>query len=74
MTSQRFRGEQPLWRFGLAPDAVAPFLEQFGWRELEQMGSQEFDARYVRPRGRDMPVSELERTVFAAKESAMTSG
>ena len=64
---QRFRVKQKLWLFGMVPEQVAPFLVAYGWRELEQMGGQEFVARYIRPSGRDMPVSEVERSVYAEK-------
>lgn len=64
---QRFRVDQKLWHFGMDPERVAAFLHEYGWRELEQMGSQEFMARYIKPSGRDLPVSELERSVYAEK-------
>lgn len=64
---QRFRVKQKLWHFGMAPEQVATFLDAYGWRELEQMGSQEFVARYIRPSGRELPVSEVERSVYAEK-------
>jgi methyltransferase (TIGR00027 family) len=59
--------KQGLWRFGFAPEEVAGFLAEYGWREAEQMGPAEFSARYVEPSGRVMPVSELERSVRAEK-------
>jgi hypothetical protein len=31
------------------------------------MGSQEFLARYIRPSGREIAVSEVERSVYAEK-------
>ena len=64
---QRFRVKRKVWHFGLAPDQVAAFLGHYTWRELEQMGSREFVERYVQPSGRDLPVSELERSVYADK-------
>lgn len=67
MTYERFRVKQRLWHFGLVPEQVAGFLEAYGWREVEQIGSQECVERYIRPSGRDLPVSEIERSVFAEK-------
>jgi len=64
---QQYRVKQKLWHFGMMPEQVAAFLEAYGWRELEQMGSQEFVARYIRPSGRELPVSEVERSVYAEK-------
>ena len=64
---QQYRVKQELWHFGMIPEQVAAFLEAYGWRELEQMGSQEFVARYIRPSGRELLVSEVERSVYAEK-------
>ncbi len=64
---QRFRVKQQLWHFGMIPEQVPAFLEAYGWQELEHMGGQEFVARYIRPSGRGLSVSEMERSVYAAK-------
>lgn len=64
---QQFRVRQVLWRFGLDPARVSAFLAPYGWREQEQLGSQEAQARYLRPRGRALGVSELERSVCTLK-------
>lgn len=66
-TYQRFRVKQPLWHFGLEPEQVATFLREYGWEEVEQLGSAELTARYIAPSGRAMPVSEIERVVSAMK-------
>jgi methyltransferase (TIGR00027 family) len=54
-----------LWRFGLHPGEVAGLLAEYGWREREQLGPAEFTTRYLEPAGRDLPVSEIERSVLA---------
>ena len=64
---QNFRVKQRLWRFGLSPEQVAPFLAEFGWREVEQMGPREFGERYIAPLGRALKVSGLERSVYAER-------
>jgi methyltransferase (TIGR00027 family) len=64
---QRFRVKQQLWHFGMVPDQVAAFLAEYGWREVEQIGGQQFAERYIKPSGRDIPVSEMERSVYAEK-------
>jgi hypothetical protein len=51
----------------MVPEQVAGFLEEYTWKELEQMGSQEFTAQYVQPSGRSLPISEIERAVYAQK-------
>jgi O-methyltransferase involved in polyketide biosynthesis len=64
---QEFVVKRRMWKFGLLPDDVAGFLEPYGWSETEQLGPQEFAARYVAPSGRALPVSEIERTVRCVK-------
>lgn len=59
--------KRPLWKFGLLPDDVPGLLGEYGWRCLDDAGPAEFTARYLRPAGRDLPVSEIERSVLAEK-------
>ncbi len=62
-----YRGENPIWHFGLDPNKVPAFLEKYGWKEMEQVGTKEYASRYLAPIGRDMPVTEIERAVCAEK-------
>jgi methyltransferase (TIGR00027 family) len=55
------------WQFGMQPEEVSNFLDAYGWRELEQVGSVEYQQRYLQPAGRIMPVMEVERCVYAEK-------
>jgi len=64
---RRFVAKGPLWRFGLAPEAIPTFLAEYGWRELEQVGAAEFTERYLEPIGRRTAISGLERCVYAEK-------
>lgn len=61
-------GDHPLWRFGLLPDDVAPLLAEYGWHEIEQLGPAESAERYLRPAHRDLPVTEVERSVLAERD------
>lgn len=63
----QFVRKRKLWHFGMTPDQVAGFLTEYGWQEAEQVGPAEFTARYLRPHGRDIPVSAIERSVYAEK-------
>ncbi len=63
-------GSDPLWKFGLAPEAVADFIRPYGWKVVEQAGAAEWRQRYVLPAGRSDPVSELERIVYAEKATS----
>lgn len=62
-----FVARHPLWKFGLLPDQVAGFLAEYGWQETDQAGPREFAQRYTGPAGRDLPVSEIERSVSATR-------
>jgi O-methyltransferase involved in polyketide biosynthesis len=70
---ERMTGRYDVWKFGIAPADVAALLREYGWIEREQVGPAEYAARYLRPAGRDMPVSEIERFVQAAKCDLTTS-
>jgi len=61
-----FRVKEQLWRFGMVPEQVGAFLKEYDWKELEQAGSHEYIAQYVKPR-RTLPISEIERAVYAEK-------
>jgi methyltransferase (TIGR00027 family) len=56
-----------LWRFGLQPSHVSDFIREYSWKELEQVGADEYRQRYLNPLGRSDAVMEIERTVFAEK-------
>jgi len=64
---QVYRGKRQIWRFGLAPEQVSAFLRDYSWKELEQVGAFEYTSRYLRPIGRALPVTEIERAVYAEK-------
>ncbi|MFC5291223.1 class I SAM-dependent methyltransferase [Actinokineospora guangxiensis] len=55
------------WRFGLHPEQVAAFLAEYGWLEVEQVGAAEHTARFLVPAGRELPVTDIERCVYAVK-------
>jgi methyltransferase (TIGR00027 family) len=62
-----YRVKSRLWHFGLDPKQVAAFLMQYAWKELEQVGSQEYTLWYLKPAERAEPVMEIERAVYAEK-------
>jgi len=64
---EAYRVKTHLWHFGFAPQQVAAFLEQYAWKELEQVGSHEYTSRYLNPIGRAMSVLEIERAVYGEK-------
>jgi len=64
---QGFRVKEQIWQFGLAPEKVACFLHGYSWQEVEQAGSQEYTAWYLKPCGRVLSVMKIERAVHAEK-------
>jgi methyltransferase (TIGR00027 family) len=61
------RVEKQLWQFGLEPEAIGAFLGQYSWKELEQVGSVEYQERYLVPVNRSLLVMEIERAVHAER-------
>ena len=64
---RRFRRRQQVWKFGLAPEDVAGFIENYGWQLVEQAGSDYYLQHYIRPAGRDLAAPDLEWTAYCAK-------
>ncbi|ORW04263.1 SAM-dependent methyltransferase [Mycobacterium kyorinense] len=64
---RRVRQRQQLWHFGIQPEEVAAFLDEFGWRLIEQIGPHEIVERYVKPTGRNLSASQVEWTAYAEK-------
>jgi methyltransferase (TIGR00027 family) len=64
---QQTRVKQQMWQFGLQPAQVAAFIGEYSWKELEQVGADEYRQRYLNPMGRTEAVMEIERMVYAAK-------
>ena len=56
-----------IWHFGFAPEELADFLSEYGWRLVEDLSYAELGDRYMKPTGRDLPTMEIERMVYAKK-------
>lgn len=54
-----------LWLFGLEPSNIGSSLSPFGLRLLADVGNAEYQARYFKPLGRTLIVSEIERIAQA---------
>ncbi|GAB7145257.1 class I SAM-dependent methyltransferase [Mycobacterium riyadhense] len=61
------RQRRQLWHFGLAPEDVAEFVAEYGWRLVEQAGPDELVERYVEPTGRKLKASQIEWSAYAEK-------
>ena len=55
------------WRYGIAPEGVADLLSRHGWRVVEHLGYDELAERYVKPTGRALAATPIERMVYAEK-------
>ena len=64
---ERIVEKEKLWHFGLNPNEVADFLDEYGWRFIEDVGYEELYERYVVPTGRNLPFMTIERVVYAEK-------
>jgi methyltransferase (TIGR00027 family) len=64
---KRFRQRQQIWLFGLDPDDVGDFLADYGWKLIEQADADFYLQNYIRPSGRRLAASQLERAVYAEK-------
>jgi methyltransferase (TIGR00027 family) len=56
-----------VWLFGLAPEEVKSLLGAHGWRVAEHLGYEVLAERYVKPTGRRLASSPIERMVYAEK-------
>jgi methyltransferase (TIGR00027 family) len=64
---RKMRQRQQLWHFGLQPDEIAPFLDGYGWRLVEQAGPEQIVQRYVEPTGRNLTASQIEWSAYAER-------
>jgi len=64
---KRFVLKEKSWLFGMDPEEVADFLAVYGWQVTEHLGYEELAEWYVRPTGRELLSTPLERMVYAEK-------
>ena len=57
--------ENPLWFCGFVPAEMPEYLSKYSLYLIEDVGTEEFLERYIKPKGRDLTVFEIERTVLA---------
>ncbi len=63
----RCAGDVNCGTYGIQPEEVAGFLEEYGWRLVAQAGPDELVERYVKPTGRKLTASQIEWSAFAEK-------
>jgi len=58
--------KKPLWYCGFDPAEMHEYLSNYSLSLIEDVGHEEYLERYIKPKGRDLTVMEIERTVLAA--------
>jgi methyltransferase (TIGR00027 family) len=56
-----------IWHFGFDPAEVASFLDEYGWRLIEDISYEELNNQYAKSIGRYLPSMKIERMVWAEK-------
>jgi methyltransferase (TIGR00027 family) len=64
---RRYVGENKIWLFGMDPQEVSSFLEQYGWALVEHLDYRDLAARYIEPTGRQLTAMAVERMAYAEK-------
>ena len=64
---KRFVLKEKSWLYGMDPEEVADFLAVYGWQVMEHLGYEELAEWYVKPTGRELLSTPLERMVYARK-------
>lgn len=64
---KKFVEKNKTWIFGMEPEAWPNFLKAYGWRIIEEIGYDKLAERYVKPTGRTLASTPIERIVYAEK-------
>jgi methyltransferase (TIGR00027 family) len=56
-----------MWIFGKNKEEWPAYLQQYSWQITEDLGSEYFAEKYVRPTGRKFALLAIERTILAEK-------
>jgi len=57
--------KNPLWFCGFEPAEMHEYLSKYSLYLIEDVGHEEFLERYIKPKGRDLTLMEIERIVLA---------
>jgi methyltransferase (TIGR00027 family) len=53
--------------FGMEPELLPAFIREYGWKLIEDIGYDELTPKYIKPTGRSLTSTPIERIVFAEK-------
>jgi methyltransferase (TIGR00027 family) len=56
-----------VWLFGMDPNLWPQFLDKYGWRIIEDTGSEDLINKYIKPTGRIFAATDIERIIYAEK-------
>lgn len=56
-----------IWHYGIEPDKLPEFLKNYGWSVIEDRGYNELAAEYLKPTGRKLTSTPVERIVYSEK-------
>jgi len=57
--------KNPLWFCGFEPAEMPGYLSEYSLSLIEDVGTEEYLERYIKPKDRDLTVMEIERTIRA---------
>ena len=63
----RYIRKEKLWLCGIAPEDINNLLASYGWNLIEDLDYAELADRYVKPTGRSLKSTPIERVVYAEK-------
>lgn len=64
---KRFVIDEKIWIFGMDPGAWPDFLKEYGWQVIEDVSYGELAEIYIKPTGRILASTPIERMVYAEK-------
>lgn len=64
---KKYVEEDKIWIFGMEKGAWPDFLKTYGWQVIEDIGYEEMTEKYVKPKGRSLASTPIERMVYAEK-------
>jgi methyltransferase (TIGR00027 family) len=63
----RYVIKNKMWIFGMNPEEWPDFLDHYGWNLIEDIDFKELHDRYIRPTGRRLDWTPVERLIYAEK-------
>jgi len=64
---EKYIVKEKMWLFGINPVELPDFLEKYGWKLVEDKDASELADVYIKPTGRKLVTTPIERMAFAEK-------